>query len=402
MVTGSVKGVTNLDTELFAWAADTGYHHGKSLLKRLPRGPALTLAPHIIPAYKKGMVDLLLFTIGRDKRVPLNKHLLEIMDWTARQEIPFDLVVRTVRTEQERCARALFNRMEQVRTADRSRTLFHFAQKVSLFFDLNIDALASRYLEENRRTEVRRQADKSAMVEVMRCGGQVTPEAARSTLGIDISDHHLPVVLWLDGGLSLTQAAAVERGAARRAAEYLGCPTPLMVPDARALFVWVSRRRPFGHCDLSVFDEVTHRTPGLRVSVGLANPGLEGFRRGLVTARDTYEVARLGGSSKPVTTYRDVGLMSLLAQDPERAKWFAAELLGPLWSADPCLAELRGTLLRYLENDASLARTAAELYIHRNTVAHRLNRIRELLGRSTVLRTVEMHAALLLAAVLMP
>ena len=348
------------------------------------------------------MADLVPFAIGRDKRVPLNRHLLAIADCTARQKIPLELAIRTVRTEQERCTRALFNHMKLVRTADRSRTLFHFVQKVSLFFDLNIDALVGRYLEENRRTEARSQADKSAMVEVIRCGGQVTPEAARRTLGIDILDHHLPVVLWLDGGLSLTQAAAVERSAACQAAEYLGCPAPLMVKDATALFVWVSRRRPFVHSDLSVFDEVTHRTPGLRVGVGLAGPGLEGFRRGLVTARDTYEVARLGGSSKPVTTYRDVGLMSLLAQDPERARWFVAELLGPLRSADPGLAELRRTLLRYLENDASLARTATELYVHRNTVAHRLNRIRELLGRSTVPRTLEVHAALLLAASLMP
>ena len=42
--------------------------------------------------------------------------------------------------------------------------------------------------------------------------------------------------------------------------------------------------------------------------------------------------------------------------------------------------ELTGTAFRYLETDGNVARVAALLHVHRNTVRQRLERITELLG----------------------
>jgi sugar diacid utilization regulator len=379
-----------------------GRFRARVLLRKFPGSLAMALAPHIISIYQEGLADLVRFTTREETSFLPTTHLLTIADVAARRRIPLHLATRSVRAEQEHCTRALFRYIEQDRTADHSSTLPSLAQRVSLFFDLNIEDFARRYLEEQQKTHAQRQEGKSALVEVILRGGHVTGETAWSTLGIDLSHHHLPFVLWLDGTSSLINHAAVEKNAARQVEDALGCSAPLMLTDPTALCICVSRHRPFALRDLGVFDRITRRTPGLRVAVGLAGPGLEGFRRGVVTARDAQQVALLGTSSEPVTTYRSVGLLSLLARDTERARWFAAEQLGPLWSAKPGAAELRRTLLTYLENGASPGRTAAELHIHRNTVAYRLSRIRELLGRDTVLRSPGVHAALLIATRLTP
>ena len=43
-------------------------------------------------------------------------------------------------------------------------------------------------------------------------------------------------------------------------------------------------------------------------------------------------------------------------------------------------ADLMNTLFEYLENAENMQKTAAALYIHKNTLAYRMNRIREIMG----------------------
>ena len=121
-----------------------------------------------------------------------------------------------------------------------------------------------------------------------------------------------------------------------------------------------------------------------------------------MTAQDAHQAAALSNSCHLVTTYQETGFLSLLTRDPERARWFAADKLGPLWDADPMMAELRTTLLSYLQNGASLTKTASELFVHRNTVVHRLQRIKKILGCDEIPVQGDILAALFLAASLKP
>ena len=103
-----------------------------------------------------------------------------------------------------------------------------------------------------------------------------------------------------------------------------------------------------------------------------------------------------------VTSYAKVELVTLLAGDLPRARAFVAGQLGPLASTDERAERLRDTVLAFLASGGSATSVAKELYVHQNTVAYRVKRAEELLGRKVSESPVELTCALTLAAVLGP
>lgn len=74
-------------------------------------------------------------------------------------------------------------------------------------------------------------------------------------------------------------------------------------------------------------------------------------------------------------------LFRALASDPEEVRRFYEETVAALVTHDrDYRTDLLGTLEAYLANDCNMNATARAVYAHRHTVAHRLNRIRELSG----------------------
>ena len=125
--------------------------------------------------------------------------------------------------------------------------------------------------------------------------------------------------------------------------------------------------------------------PDLTVSVGIGR-----FKENPASLSDGYseaEVAleighRIEGPSS-VSTFEQTGtyklLFRVLQEEPEELESFYAETLAPVVSYDSRYGtELVSTLVTYLGNDASTAKTAAGLFAHRHTIRYRLERIREL------------------------
>ncbi|HEY5846303.1 MAG TPA: helix-turn-helix domain-containing protein [Nakamurella sp.] len=63
------------------------------------------------------------------------------------------------------------------------------------------------------------------------------------------------------------------------------------------------------------------------------------------------------------------------------------------------MRDLRDTL-RLLARTGSVMETAEALFVHRNTVAYRLKRAQELLGRDPLTISLSLHAALVLEPLL--
>ncbi len=125
--------------------------------------------------------------------------------------------------------------------------------------------------------------------------------------------------------------------------------------------------------------------PDLTVSVGIGR-----FKNDPATLSDAYseaEVAleighRINGPSS-VSTFEQTGtyklLFRVLQEEPEELESFYTETLAPVVSYDSRYGtELVQTLTTYLGNDASSAKTAADLFAHRHTIRYRLDRVREL------------------------
>jgi sugar diacid utilization regulator len=125
--------------------------------------------------------------------------------------------------------------------------------------------------------------------------------------------------------------------------------------------------------------------PDLTISVGIGR--FKNDPAELSDAHSEAEVAleighRINGPSS-ISTFEQTGtyklLFRVLQEDPEELESFYAETLAPVVSYDSRYGtELVQTLTTYLGNDASTARTAADLFAHRHTIRYRLDRVREL------------------------
>jgi DNA-binding PucR family transcriptional regulator len=76
--------------------------------------------------------------------------------------------------------------------------------------------------------------------------------------------------------------------------------------------------------------------------------------------------------------------------------------LGPLASTAEPAQRLRETVLAFIASRGSATRAAKELYVHQNTVAYRVKRAEEMLGRKVTERQIELTCALTLARALGP
>jgi hypothetical protein len=125
---------------------------------------------------------------------------------------------------------------------------------------------------------------------------------------------------------------------------------------------------------------VEYREPGLVCGYS-SIVELPRLRRALTESDSALRLARRrGGVAGP---HDLVTLDALLEQQsPERLEPFVEHLLTPLIRADEdSRGDLLLTLTAFISNDRQVQATAEALYVHVNTVRHRLSRILELTGR---------------------
>ena len=125
--------------------------------------------------------------------------------------------------------------------------------------------------------------------------------------------------------------------------------------------------------------------------------GLDGFRRTHQEALLTRRVANLCERPAASTSFGSVALDALLTQDIDEAGRFARNELGSLMDDSDSCRRLAATLEVFLHEESSFVRAARRLGIHENTVAYRVRRAEEMLGRKAAERQLELRAALRLA-----
>ena len=245
---------------------------------------------------------------------------------------------------------------------------------------------------------------RAEIVEDLLRGTAVPIDRATRILGYDLSRWHLAVVVWTAATnpaepMSLRTAATQTLTAA-------GCTSTLVLPvGAQRVWAWGSRTstppEPAAPQPLSApptpVAPPAPPAPGVRIAIGTAGAGVEGFRR---SHRQAAEAARVGAQSTREASafcYQDLDIVAMLSSDLPAAREFVHRELGDLAGCTEAVTAVRHTLKRYLDFDRSLARTAADLHVARNTVAYRVQRAEQLRGRPATVRRLHLHAALVLA-----
>ncbi|WP_320673007.1 PucR family transcriptional regulator [Patulibacter defluvii] len=265
------------------------------------------------------------------------------------------------------------------------------------FVDGVVGDITHSYQGERDRVLRRDQARGAAIVARLLAGEPVARERAERTLRYRLDGPHLALVCWSAASEEGEPAAPVER--LTEAVRPLTAGRPLVLADGPAAAVaWVTRADEPDPREAAALAAAL-APAGLRVALGDPRPGPAGFVRSRQQADRAAAHARRD-PGPTVVRHRDVALLTLLLADEPAARAFARDELGPLAGDDPASARLRAALTALHAAGHDRSRAARALGVHRNTVARRLRRAEERLGRPLEARPRELEAALAIVAAL--
>lgn len=220
-------------------------------------------------------------------------------------------------------------------------------------------------------------------------------DEAERILGLSLAHHHWATVLWSDPGSGL-EVEDLIRFALDGTRAVRGSSPLVVVNRASEVWTWTRWPRPPAPEAIATACARLAMPQGLGVSSGPVAAGVAGFRRSLLGARTAQRT--IGQASDSWwRAYEEVSPVSLLTSDAEQARWFVEEVLGELGRDEPWYATLRETLRLYLAHGRSRQQVAAALYINRNTVAYRVQKASQLLGRPIEEEAFDVRLALEIA-----
>ncbi|SFJ84243.1 hypothetical protein [Amycolatopsis sacchari] len=305
-------------------------------------------------AIERSVGELLLALGEHGHPSGLNSDQVAIVEVLAREGMPFSRIIDGLRIIHRQWTQAVLDRIEGHRPVqDQLRLMRTTTETMTGFFDRTVDAVIAAHLDERQRLIAQRVAGQREVVSAIVAGQTVDPAVAQAVLGVDLDQHHLAFLVWLDDAEEAGRGSAAHsylEEIAHEVCRTLHSSGPVAPTTLRA---WASRARPFGDRDLAAVQE-TAWAPGVRLAVGRPGTGIAGCRRSHLTADDVHRLARSLPIGTPVVLHHDVALMTLLAGDLERARWFVTEELGPLAADDESELLGRSTEERRLETHAAL------------------------------------------------
>lgn len=305
------------------------------------------------------------------------------------RDVALDRVLLGVWTSQvhtyERLLAAMRHFVEPDRWADEServtRLSFAYVEKLTTIFTV-------QYAAEKERWAGSALAARRHVVDDLLAGRRVSPATVKRLLGLDLEHHHLAMVLWSDPPEpeDANPAVSLHHLAADLISALGATNSVLLATGTCQLWAWASwpHQPPpdlIGLPGAQLQAKVARFPAGGHAALGPCARGRSGFRDSHLAARETERVAQALGEPG-VYAYADTAVLALLTAVPGHAERYMREVLGPLADPGDKTAELRETLRRYLAHGRSRNLAAEELFVAPNTVAYRVKRAEQLLGRS--------------------
>lgn len=234
-------------------------------------------------------------------------------------------------------------------------------------------ALTEAYRAATAELLAAQQRRRSALVDAL-FTGQLTFDAGTwevgKLLGLPL-DTKLAVVAAETSGLAEESLAGVERNLAELGIVSAWQLTPTLQAGVVAM-------RDDQRDDIL---DVLRATAAARTGVSPPYSALAETPRALHLARTA--LAEIPAGKADVRVFSTSPLAALIAYDPDESRRLAEVVLGPVLDLPPEDRDaLLETLQAFLDHGGSADRAAQALYCHPNTVRYRLNRVRELTGRS--------------------
>ena len=118
----------------------------------------------------------------------------------------------------------------------------------------------------------------------------------------------------------------------------------------------------------------------IRTACGSPAGSLREASRSYKEAKMALEVAEIFDSARTVIAYEELGIGRLIYQLPiPLCEMFLKEVFGD-FDPEELDEELLTTIYQFMENSLNLSETSRQLYVHRNTLVYRLEKLQRTLG----------------------
>jgi DNA-binding PucR family transcriptional regulator len=264
--------------------------------------------------------------------------------------------------------------------------LDHTAASIFAFVDSTLAVISEQMQRERDELKRGTHALRFETVSLIIDGAPIARDRASGLLGYELAQRHTGAIIW--GDQASEDHSLLDR-AAEALAQVSGARRPFtVVASASTLWVWVPGS---DGPDLERLARIVAQLPGVRIAVGPAGDGVDGFRASHLGATATQRLMVRLASAVQVAGYDAVEIVALVTADESRAAEFVTRTLGELESAPPALRE---TVRTYLRLQSNSTRAAEALFTHRNTVLTRLGRAEQLLPRPLAENSLEVAVAL--------
>jgi PucR C-terminal helix-turn-helix domain/GGDEF-like domain len=352
-----------------------------------------SLAPWpLIRTFAQHVLTATLLRLAGEDGLPADTEAIDrdLAEDIVARDIPLSDITQVLRSMQREWLSLLIDAAVRVRP-DGINVVPALAMSVTGTMDAWIGAATDAIVEERRRVYLAEQVRIRSAIESLVTAEPVDVEATTQLLRIPLIGWHLSCAIGTPPG------GAVERrvldGIVYLFAREVGSERMLRYEtSAGKVHLWVTSDRP----------PRTPRVEDLRVpapllvGIGEPHPGADGFRRTFLEASDALRLAASLGDNRGVS-YGDAALAIVLSRDEERARWFVEHELRDLATDSPEMADMRNTLRTFFDTRMRIAPAAERLFLHRNTLINRLERIQAVLGHAVAERSAETQAALVLA-----
>lgn len=312
----------------------------------------------------------------------------------ARRGVSLEDLLRGIRHGYSSLAAILLDAVEQGVADEGGAEMKRVALLLFAQIESFIDVASAEYQQEKADYDATVAAARlDAVQRILGPGGEAAdPQVLSQVLGYPINAAcHLAVVVWT---VKPDYAISLRRTVDRVFQEFGAVGPTLTLPvGSQVLWSWIALQQPPKQWSIPA----NALPDGCRVAVGQVSGGVAGFRRSYRQARSVEVLVRRREPDIQVLTHAEVELPALLTADITAAQDLVERMLGPLADSSPRMAELRRTLLCYLDFERSISRVASELFISRNTVTYRVQQGMRLCGYQQGSSPLPLHVALALA-----
>lgn len=316
---------------------------------------------------------------------------------SVRQGVPIGNVLRTVWASHTRVQDALLAVLEE--KSDPARMILEVrVLNAALFSYVNsyVRDLMAGYEDEISLWHGRLPAERLRIMLSILDGEEPAPDAER-ILGMRFAKHHVVALAWPESSGHQSDKETALDGFGAKTAKLIGASGTLTLHrEGTTCIWWTFTESPGPQLEHTLRD--APRPAWLKLAVGPARRGLAGLRESHQGARQMETVGRIAAHGR-FWDYGASALLALLIADREAAGRFVRSELAGLLGTDPRLADLRETVRQFLHAGSSRLVAAQALHLATNTVAYRVKRAGEQLGRPVGERAIETLMALELAHV---